>query len=112
MWQLSFPYENGEDINRYKNVQVVQDMLQGWHESVHTLLQATPTQSMRVGILYDVDVPRCLPTSPAVTLLGDACHGMAPWKGQGANTAMVDAVDLAQCLLQVRVVTDISNIFS
>jgi salicylate hydroxylase len=36
----------------------------------------------------------------SVTLLGDAAHGMLPFMGQGAATAMEDGLVLARCLIQ------------
>jgi salicylate hydroxylase len=36
----------------------------------------------------------------SVTLLGDAAHGMLPFMGQGAATAMEDGMVLARCLVQ------------
>ena len=43
--------------------------------------------------------PRALPRGRA-TLLGDALHTMIPFRGAGANTASLDACDLAKILIK------------
>jgi 2-polyprenyl-6-methoxyphenol hydroxylase-like FAD-dependent oxidoreductase len=53
-------------------------------------------------------IPRpqyCMPLNqtwdaqPNLTMLGDAAHLMPPYAGEGVNMAMLDALELSQCLL-------------
>jgi 2-polyprenyl-6-methoxyphenol hydroxylase-like FAD-dependent oxidoreductase len=51
---------------------------------------------------YDVVMPR-YHTADTV-IIGDAAHAMSPQLGQGTNLALMDAVALAQCVAQSKVV--------
>jgi salicylate hydroxylase len=69
-----------------------------WHEEVRTIIAAAET--CFIWALFDREpLPRW--SIGRVTLLGDACHPMYPFMGQGAAMAIEDGAALAACLSAV-----------
>ncbi len=69
--------------------------LGGWHADVHEIIHNIDVP-YKWGLFLREPLPRW--SVGRTTLLGDACHPMLPYLGQGANMAIEDAVVLARCL--------------
>ena len=68
---------------------------EGWHPQVRRIIAAAET--CFIWALFDRDpLPRW--SVGRTTLLGDACHPMYPFMGQGAAQAIEDGAALAACL--------------
>jgi 2-polyprenyl-6-methoxyphenol hydroxylase-like FAD-dependent oxidoreductase len=103
MWQLSFPLSESEA--KKVSAEGPQAMkaealrrLTSWHDPIPQILTATDESQITGYPVYDRALfdPTSLEEKGNVTLLGDAAHPMSPFKGQGANQALLDALALAR----------------
>lgn len=103
MWQLSFPMnqEDAEVLSK-KGSQALQKesikRLWDWHSPIPEIVMATDTSLISGYPVYDREVLQweSFKNIWNITLLWDAMHPMSPFKWQGANQAILDALDLAR----------------
>ena len=102
MWQLSFPMpeEEAKALSAQGPQALQEEALRRcqWHDPVPQILTATLTSEISGYPVYDRELlkPALLEKGNRVTLIGDAAHPMSPFKGQGANQALLDALALAR----------------
>jgi salicylate hydroxylase len=70
---------------------------QGWHDQVLSIIGAVD-ETYKWGLFDRSPLPRW--SVGRVTLLGDSCHPMLPFMGQGGAQAIEDAATLKGCLLK------------
>eukprot|EP01080_Neovahlkampfia_damariscottae_P002202 gene2202-2376_t len=106
MWQLSFSMDEKEAAYLSKNKKdlknLVSKLVSNFHSPVPEMINETEIDDLMGTPVFDNDPIslELLQKYSRVTLIGDAFHPMSPFKSQGANRAIIDAMVLAKFLCQ------------
>ena len=87
-----------QELDRYTDQEIIDKVLashENWHEPVRTLIKNS-TSFCRASVSDVLDLPQW--SNGRVIIIGDAAHAMNPVSGQGASTAMEDAMILTDLL--------------
>ncbi len=104
MWQLSFPISEQDarslSARGPEQLKSTASGIAAWHAPIPQIIQATKTELITGYPVYDRALldPTLLEKENVITLIGDAAHPMSPFKGQGANQALLDAIELGKAL--------------
>lgn len=102
MWQLSFPMleHEAKKLSESGAIALKEEAIirSQWHDPIPQIVAATDISQISGYPVYDREMMNAetLNKLGNLTLIGDAAHPMSPFKGQGANQAILDALSLAR----------------
>ncbi|KAG2373972.1 hypothetical protein C9374_011637 [Naegleria lovaniensis] len=117
MWLLTYPLDMGTtEMEEYLNhILPSKEKLKEqaiakvatWSQPIPLFIGNTPVELIRGGLLHQSKQLSSLPSNKfkMTTIIGDAIHAMAPFKGQGFNNALCDVDELVG-LLEKHLITD------
>jgi 2-polyprenyl-6-methoxyphenol hydroxylase-like FAD-dependent oxidoreductase len=103
---LAFYLSYKTDDNHFKKLDLANKTLMlcwfkkdfaGWSNVWNELFENAETPFMPIPI-YCMPLDQTWEALPNLTMLGDAAHLMPPFAGEGVNMAMLDALELSECL--------------
>jgi 2-polyprenyl-6-methoxyphenol hydroxylase-like FAD-dependent oxidoreductase len=98
----TWPHDSGLDFQNAAQLQAwFKREFVGWASLWEELFTAAPAACIPRP-QYCMPLTQTWPAQSNITLLGDAAHLMPPYAGEGVNMAMLDALELNNCLISAQ----------